>query len=548
MSAGSSKAQFSLSEELNPLKHPRRFLFLLAMIVFARGLALMCILPPLEGWDEYQHLAFIDYLQENGRPPVSGQDYVAQPLLDEFAKWPQSSWGVDQLGKAQATTYADFWARDGHTSAVVPDAKVPLYEAQQTSLYYRLVERVYTRTGGAKRLLSTVGVLRLVNLAFLVGATVLFADAVRTLCPEPWVQVPVLVALALNPMLLLTSVRVANDALALLSAAAVLWLGVWIWSRPPAIQTVRNYIGASILLGLLTGVAVLCKATNLALLPFAACCAWVGGQGHAWHRRLSGSFWTLFASGLALLEYVRSSLIMYGVPIPALEAILNHRAGRGIKEYLAAAASIPWPRYLSGWWISHNLWVGGWSTLGAPRSLQNIYLVVMWTSLAGWLFWSWRSWMRPRELGWGRSPSPTVPLLLLASFSASLAAYTISSQLAWGMVQTEPWYAAPAIPMLLLVAVGGIRLYPWQRVARLLCVALPVVYLLTEGSGLYFIMPRAYTMARGAEAMHRLALLHPSWLGTRTFFMASGFVVIIAAFIALESWPYFWNLNPDWRS
>ena len=42
-------------------------------------------------------------------------------------------------------------------------------------------------------------------------------------------------------------------------------------------------------------------------------------------------------------------------------------------------------------------------------------------------------------------------------------------------------------------------------------------------------------------AMHRLALLHPFWLGTATFIAAGMFVAIVAVFIAFGSWHYFWD-------
>jgi hypothetical protein len=544
MDQSRTHTQFSILEEINPFRHPKRFIFLLGMMVFGRGVTLMCILPPLEGWDEYQHVAYIEHLQEYGRPPVWGQDYIAPQLWTELAKWPQSIFAAAQLQKGQIITYTDYWKQGGHTGVVVQDPKVMIYEAQHPSFYYRLVRPIYAKVGGPKRLLAAISVLRLVNLAFLVAATVLFAGVVRTMCPAMWVQVPVLVSLAVNPMLLLTSVRVANDALAILGAAIVLRLGTWMWSSPQAIRTGRNYLVTSCLLGALTGLAVLCKATNVALLPFSAYCAWVSGRRYTWSKRLSGCFCTMGATGLALFQYVRSNLKTYGVPLPAGEVILNHRAGRTMREYLAAAASLPWSNQLSGWWVSHNFWIGGWSILGAPRSLQNIYQLVIWASLGGWLLRVWYSLIRRKEPAWQPSLSAAPPFLIIGSFSASLAGHAVSSKLAGGIVQTEPWYTAAAIPMLLLIAVGGLRLYPWQKVTRLLCVTLPLVCLVTEAWGLCFVMPKAYTLTRGAEAMHRLALLHPSLLGTATFLMGRTSVVIMAVFIALGSACYFWDFPP----
>ena len=37
----------------------------------ARGAMLMCVLPPLEGWDGYQHVAYVHSMHETGRRPAS---------------------------------------------------------------------------------------------------------------------------------------------------------------------------------------------------------------------------------------------------------------------------------------------------------------------------------------------------------------------------------------------------------------------------------------------------------------------------------------------
>jgi len=63
--------------------------------------------------------------------------------------------------------------------------------------------------------------------------------------------------------------------------------------------------------------------------------------------------------------------------------------------------------------------------------------------------------IRRKEPAWQPSLSAALPFLIIGSFSASLAGHAVSSKLAGGIVQTEPWYTAAAIPMLLLIAVGG---------------------------------------------------------------------------------------------
>ncbi len=42
---------------------------LLTALVLARGVMLMCVLPPLEGWDEYQHVAYVHSMRDR---PTAG--------------------------------------------------------------------------------------------------------------------------------------------------------------------------------------------------------------------------------------------------------------------------------------------------------------------------------------------------------------------------------------------------------------------------------------------------------------------------------------------
>jgi hypothetical protein len=48
------------------LLRPWVFSSLLAAVFVLRGIFLLAVLPPFEGWDEYQHLAFIAFLSEQG--------------------------------------------------------------------------------------------------------------------------------------------------------------------------------------------------------------------------------------------------------------------------------------------------------------------------------------------------------------------------------------------------------------------------------------------------------------------------------------------------
>ena len=149
-----------------PRTSPTRFAVLVVALFLMRGVAILCVLPPLEGWDEYQHVAYIEFVLEHGRPPVSRTDEAR--MSDEFlaaaTRLPQPVHMLSQTAGSGAVGYADFWKG----GPLLPDSprvrRTSLYQAQQGPLYYRLVAPVYRAVGGASELPRSIAVLRCVNL------------------------------------------------------------------------------------------------------------------------------------------------------------------------------------------------------------------------------------------------------------------------------------------------------------------------------------------------------------------------------------------------
>src|SRR5947209_1310632 len=104
----------------------QRFRLILLGLVLCRGLVLLCVMPPFEGWDEYQHVAYVLHAWEVGRPPVLGEALVSPALLREVVGFPQPRHAVDQIGWLGAEGYATYWARRGAgaTRPVAPRAIV----------------------------------------------------------------------------------------------------------------------------------------------------------------------------------------------------------------------------------------------------------------------------------------------------------------------------------------------------------------------------------------------------------------------------------------
>src|SRR5687768_17531669 len=82
-------------------------LFIIAFL--ARGPLYLSVFPPLEGWDEYQHLAYIVHLDETGTIPVFDQSRVSLALRPLLTAVPHSEWGGEQVEEWGVLSYADYW-------------------------------------------------------------------------------------------------------------------------------------------------------------------------------------------------------------------------------------------------------------------------------------------------------------------------------------------------------------------------------------------------------------------------------------------------------
>lgn len=239
-----------------------RFCGLLTMLFLARAAFVLSILPPFEGWDEYQHLAYIAFLAENGRPPaLADGSKVPRSLYHELVRYPHCRLASEQLEPIGARSYETFW--NARTPAEVPPnaPALRLYQAQHPPLYYRLVRPLYERLAGEDGVLRAVTGLRWVNVLLGVAALLVVLFGVGVSVPAGPSRYLVGVLIALQPVFLLNCTRVANDALAVL-------LGTVAIAAVLVVRPQRSWTGLTIA-GITLGLAILAKASCLSLLPFA---------------------------------------------------------------------------------------------------------------------------------------------------------------------------------------------------------------------------------------------------------------------------------------
>ncbi|OJW20870.1 MAG: hypothetical protein BGO49_29110 [Planctomycetales bacterium 71-10] len=518
----------------------RRVAGLLALIVVARGLALMCALPPFEGWDEYQHVGYVQHLVEGGSTPVVGETIVPRAVLAGAVAYPQPYSAVrDGLGSVGGVGYSQFWA--GRSAGATPsfrEGRIRLYQSQHGPLSYQAMRPVYSAFGGAGDLGASVSAVRLLNLLMTAAAAVVaFAILSRHLA-EPRAAAWVGLALATYPLFLINGVRVANDALAVLLATLAIGAGLALsaspWPRPS--RLVLACLGA----GLLAGLAVLAKATNYALAPFLGfCILLVAARPEVTLRRAAACGVATAAGFLAItLAEMRFNLAHYGSISSMQEAAVNHGRGLGRADLLRTALDIPWASWVAELWSRLIFFAGGWSFQGTHPKAILYHRDLVAIGLLGWA-WGAVAWAAARRRGERSEPvfaNPWLPMacvMVVASYTAALGYHMVQSKLAWGRWSTGAWYASPAMPWFLaLVVIGLLR---WPLAGRLRAVpvlALVGVSIAAEVLAVHGRMIPFYTgYGNWSENLDRLAALQPWWLGRTT--MAAAVVVEVVALAAL---------------
>jgi hypothetical protein len=507
----------------------RRFCTLLLSIFLARAVFVLSVLPPFEGWDEYQHLAYIAHVVEKGESPVWGEgDQVPRSLYATLVRYPHCKLSMEQIGPIGARGYDSYW--DGDRPSVRPDAgPVPLYQAQQAPLYYWLAAPLFRLFCTPDDALAAITVLRLVNVLLGGGAVLIALAVVGKIVREGAERYILGLLIALQPLFLLNCTRVANDALAVfLGTAAVAAM---------LVVMPRHYWAGVLLGGTALGLGILAKATDMALVPFVLF-AFVtfGWQKQLTRRRAAlGAVVVLGLAAAITYHSFSFNLRHFGVLTPAQEMVLNHRAGKTLVDAFRAAVEVDWWHKFMSRCFKYSLWFGGWSWLAPGRVLREAHACNLYLAIAGLLLAFSRRARRERMLFVDAGTGWRLLILCLGAF-AGLAYHTIHTQMAWGTVASNSWYVAVAFPWLLCLYCQGIAFYPARWIPRALALLLVGTYLAAEIHGTLDVMIRAYTgHGWGPIAGERLAMMHPWGLGPAATIPALGLAIILTM-VATAVW------------
>ncbi len=506
-----------------------RFRVLLVGLFLCRGLVLLCVLPPFEGWDEYQHVGYVVHVGETGRRAVLNETIVPPALITAAVQFPQPKSALEQIGRLGAVDYATFWAR--RDPPVRKEGDVALYQAQHAPIYYGMVAPLFRALGGIADLRSSVGGLRLVNLLLTAAAVAIVLGAVGRVVRRPRDAALIGLVIASQPLFLANGVRVASDALGVLLAAVVVSWGLRLDRR-------RLLLGSAGL-GLATGLAILAKAVNFGLVPFVASCLLlvvICDRPTLRRTALAGLLLALGVVAVTQFEW-RFNLARFGGLTPMQEAVVNRSRGRTAGDLIGVAAAMDWSKVVRRLWLRDSFFAGGWSFLGTDVRLVKLYYFAGLAGLAGW---GWRVVARGRRESavFESARAPAACLVLCAGFTAALGYHMAQSKLAWGASTTTPWYACPALPWFLMLVAGGGLAWPMGRLRAAVPVLLTVSCLAGESLAIWDRMVPTYSGgASGLEALRRLAYLQPPAFGTVTLLTAliGSWVLLAAAVVVLHA-------------
>jgi hypothetical protein len=483
------------------------FCFCLALLFFIRGLILLSLYPPLEGFDEHQHIAYLVYMWETGEQPEYGKARIPPSLYSDLAANPQPDYGWQQLKSIGVMRYGEFWEGSRRAAA---DAGLDLYGAFHPPLYYRLFAPLFMHLRSVWGFRGAVYSIRMVNLFIAAVSVILFLYPARRLLPEPAQARLAALAVSLLPMYLVYVARVSPDAAGLLFCSLIFFV-------LSGINGGRRLYPLALLTGALIGIGMRFRVSVLAMLPAAACyLIFLSASGRLGWRRLSLCMLCLLAPFVVTgYGYFAWNVQSYGMAIPGQEEIAMAARGEGISRILESAEPGQLWSFFIKRMIAGNLWTSGWSFLEPPRVLHRAFFAAVSFCLCGLI----AALVRRRS---GRISVTFDELregILCALFWAvvCIAAYlhALSTLAAYGtVIYTPAYYAMPGFLPFLVFSFAALNGYGSRLLAFIVTAAVAALFVWTEFYSLFFIAVPYWAGSREfGPGMSRLASVHPSFPG-----------------------------------
>jgi len=492
------------------------------------------VLPPFEGWDEYQHLAYIVYIKEQREIPRYGHSTVPRSMQDMLQRYPHAPYDSAQTGAWGAKTYNEFWVSE-HNDVVKDLPPISLYEGQQMPLYYLLALPFWTLFSGLSYL-AGIYALRLINVLLLAAAVFIFLRTLQMCIANVTHRLVIGLLVASAPMYLINAARISCDALAILFGSLTLYFII------AALR--KNLIRSLSLASCFLALGILSKATMCMMVPV----VFTGIVICAYQRRLSSPVKTLAACALIVVVLLGPFYYYHyraaGGFYQMIEVMTSRVQGKSNLWIWSQALDVGWTTRFREWLFCRELWCSGWSFIFLPMWMRVIYRFSMYT------FWGLAVGVGLKR-GWGKRLltnhleylfRETKDLIVFAcvvlSVVAGLAGFATLSLANFGVVAVIPSYFMIAFPAW-TVFVYQTALFLGKRSAFWFAHILLGFYLVSELLGTLYLMPTAFSATSwSGQTWTRLISLHP--LFPSPWFIVPTLVVIAGLL--------FYLLRILWRS
>ena len=511
----------------------------IVLLVLVRGVFLLSVLPPFEGWDEYQHIAYIVYLRQHHELP-SFRSRVPNLMPEMLRRYPHPDLAYQQHWRWGTKPYNTFW--DETANKTVDDTfQIPLYEAQQGPLYYVVALPfwiIFSRLGE----LAPIYALRLINVLFLAAAVFIFLQTLAKSIPNLRHRLIIALLVATYPLYLITAARVSNCSLSILFGALTLYYIVSAIRERP----LRYFTLATCCLGL----GILAKATMLTMVPV----LFIGGVFCAYRHKFNvrTSLKTLAVCAGILLVLLLPLLyhnyqVSGGVYLMAQQHDLREK---NIFWVLSYFFKVGWSTQLRQWVFTRDIWSSGWSNFPTNKWVDIPYKAAM------YLFWFLVIGTGLKR-GWARRPSSRRlkylfsddgDLLVFACtvifMVVGLAYFATMSLADYGIPLVIPSYFMIALPAWTALVYQA-ALWLGARVAFWFAHMLIAFYVAAELIGTLYVMPRIYSGTSWSMlSWNRLLQIHPSfpspWFIVPALLMIAGLLIYLLRIL--------WQIEPSTAS
>lgn len=508
---------------VNDTQRWKRICIALTLLILVRGVFVLSVLPPFEGWDEYQHIAYIVYLKEEKALPPYGIASVPQSMAPMLQHYPHSVYDSWQNAHWGTSTYETFWTvQTRETKDSYPS--IQLYQAQQGPLYY-LVALPFWLIFSSFGALAGIYALRLLNVLFLAAAVFIFLQTLARCVPNVRHRLIVGLLIGTYPLYLITAARISNCALSILFGSLTLYFTTRAISEKP----LRSLLLASCFLGL----GILAKATMLTMIPVVLIAAVVVAYRHGFNFKtalkavgICLAVILLFLLPLLYRNY-KSSGVLY-VMSQQRDLQLRGKSSLAVFPYFF---KVGWSTQIRHWVFTRDLWVSGWSFIFLPDWFDYPYKGFM------YLFWMIAIAFGLKR-GWSRKVPKSPPEQLFADnwsllIFGSVVIFMVAGMAYFATISLVDLGAAVTIPSYFMIALPAwtaliyqAALFVAARFAFWFAQVLMAFYIVSELFGTLVIMPKAFTNTSWSWlSWIRLTELHP-------FFPSPWFIVPCLLMIA----------------